>query len=110
MSSNGLTTARGYGWAHQQLRARLLAVYSPADPCWRCQRPLGPDPELLDLGHVDGDRTRYRGLEHRWCNRATAGRAGETGVAPGAVRERPDGGLERWSAAYGEWSPISRRW
>jgi hypothetical protein len=38
------TTERGYGWAHQQLRAALIATYSPVDPCWRCTLPLGPYP------------------------------------------------------------------
>ena len=65
----GITTARGYGWDHQKLRAQLIATYHPTEPCWRCGYALGPVPELLDLGHVDGDKTRYAGLEHRWCNR-----------------------------------------
>ena len=100
------TTERGYGWQHQQLRAALLAAYSPADLCWRCRRPLGPDPSLLDLGHEDGDKTRYRGLEHSACNRATnAHRA----IKPGTVRDRPGGRAERWSDQYG-WVRLSRRW
>lgn len=72
------TTERGYGWTHQKLRATLLATYHPAQPCWRCHRPLGPIPELLDLGHVDGDKTRYMGLEHRRCSRAAGARLANT--------------------------------
>jgi hypothetical protein len=70
------TTARGYGWSHQRLRAALIAAYSPTDPCWRCGFPLGPWPQLLDLGHVDGDKTRYAGLEHRRCSRSAGARYG----------------------------------
>ena len=70
----GATTQRGYGWAHQKLRAQLIATYHPADPCWRCGFALGPVPELLVLGHVDGDKTRYAGLEHRRCSNASGGR------------------------------------
>jgi hypothetical protein len=70
------TTERGYGWQHQQLRVALLATYSPTDPCWRCSYPLGPIPELLDLGHVDGDKSRYAGLEHRWCSRSAGAKRG----------------------------------
>jgi hypothetical protein len=71
------TTARGYGWTHQQLRAALLATYSPSQPCPRCGRPLGPWPELLDLGHLDGTaKTAYAGLEHRRCNRQAGAREG----------------------------------
>jgi hypothetical protein len=107
--TSGTTTQRGYGWRHQQLRAALLASYDPAQPCPRCRKPLGPVAELLDLGHVDGDKSRYTGLEHAACNRATAGRRAEAGIAPGTVRERPGGGFERWSEQYG-WVRVSRRW
>jgi hypothetical protein len=64
----GTTTTRGYGTAHQQLRANLIADYQPSDPCWRCRLPLGPDPSALDLGHTD-DRLGYKGLEHAACGR-----------------------------------------
>jgi hypothetical protein len=107
------TAARGYGWRHQRLRAALLATYRPTDLCWRCSLPLGSDPQLLDLGHVDGDKTRYRGLEHASCNRATnrgrRGRSDNSGIKPGTVRDRRGGGTERWSDEYG-WVPCSRRW
>jgi DNA-directed RNA polymerase subunit RPC12/RpoP len=62
------TTSRGYGTAHQRERARLLAQFTPGDPCARCGRPM-TDPARIDLGHTD-DRTGYRGLEHDTCNRA----------------------------------------
>jgi hypothetical protein len=34
--------------------------------CARCGRLIGPDGPW-DLGHVDGDKTRYAGPEHRRC-------------------------------------------
>jgi hypothetical protein len=67
------TATRGYGSAHQRLRAALVAALDPWQPCPRCGEALGPDPDRLDLGHVDGDRSRYSGLEHRECNRGRRG-------------------------------------
>jgi hypothetical protein len=68
------TTARGYGYVHQQLRKawarrRAAGVVS----CARCGELIVPG-EPWDLGHVDGDKRRYAGPEHRRCNRATSGR------------------------------------
>jgi hypothetical protein len=68
------TSQRGYGWPHQQLRATLLRALVPGSPCPRCRQPMWPELQALDLGHVDGDKTRYSGLEHSRCNR----RAGAT--------------------------------
>lgn len=67
----GTTTQRGYGWTHQQQRARDLSAYDPADPCPKCGQPLGGDPSQLDEGHTP-DRQGYEGPTHRACNRATA--------------------------------------
>jgi hypothetical protein len=64
-----------YGGEHQAVRRALLAVYQPADPCWRCGRPLGPYPARIDLGHRD-DGLGWSGLEHRRCNRSAGGRLG----------------------------------
>lgn len=76
MSGQGL-----YDGDHQAVRRALLAVYSPADPCWRCRFPLGPYPSLLDLGHDDDNPALYRGLEHAKCNR-------RAGAAKGNARRR----------------------
>jgi hypothetical protein len=64
-----------YDREHQAVRRGLLAAYSPADPCWRCGFPLGPDPRALDCGHRD-DGPGWAGLEHARCSRAAGARKG----------------------------------
>lgn len=66
------TSERGYGTAHQKLRAQVKRdVNAGTAYCWRCTRPILPG-TAWDLGHDDEDRTRYRGPEHARCNRATS--------------------------------------
>ena len=36
----------------------------------RALRPLIQPGDDWDLGHIDGDKTRYRGPEHAGCNRS----------------------------------------
>jgi hypothetical protein len=64
-----------YRGQHRSIRRALLSVYAPSDPCWRCGRPLGPDPSKIDLGHRD-DRAGYAGLECVRCNRSAGARLG----------------------------------
>jgi hypothetical protein len=66
------TTARGYGNAHQKLRARWAReIKAGGVSCARCGRPIPPG-ALWDLGHHDTDRRVYTGPEHRYCNRRAA--------------------------------------
>jgi hypothetical protein len=76
------TSARGYGAAHQRLR-RTLAPYVAAGVASCASGGIILPGERWDLGHVDGRRDQYAGVEHRSCNRATARHR----------RERED---ERW--------------
>lgn len=77
----GSTAARGYGRAHQVLRADYQKRMDAGEQfsCWRCGMMLDPNVPW-ELGHDDYDRSIYRGPEHRGreCpqggNRATAGR------------------------------------
>jgi hypothetical protein len=69
-------TDPAYDSAHQAIRRALLAGASPADPCARCGRPLGPDPANVHLGHDDDHPGAYSGLEHKRCNESAGGRKG----------------------------------
>ena len=63
------TTQRGYGWHHQQARAKAIKQMPDGQPCTRCHQPMyRHEARLLDLDHTE-DRTAYRGLAHRSCNR-----------------------------------------
>lgn len=69
------TAERGYGNEHQKLRRRWAKVIANSGTaCARCGCWINPG-ELWDLGHDDLDRTKYRGPEHRGCNRKTANRS-----------------------------------
>ena len=49
----GLTSRRGYGWAHQKLRERVKrTVLAGEARCWRCGKLIAPQ-ENCDLGHDD---------------------------------------------------------
>jgi len=67
MASNKTTTAAGYGYDHQRLRAALLPD-AYGKPCPRCGTPMLPG-QTLDLDHTD-DRSGYHGMAHASCNRA----------------------------------------
>lgn len=75
------TTARGYGWRHQQECAKHAPLVAAGRAiCWRCRRLIAPG-EPWDLGHHDIDRTRYMGPEHASCNRNAAWRKAQRRMA-----------------------------
>src|SRR5262245_27072880 len=94
---------RGYGATHRAAREQVKPlVLAGGVRCARCGEVIRPgDP--WDLGHVDGDKSRYSGPEHRWCNRATAGRRPWQPPAPvelDAERDGLDASDERWRVPW----------
>ena len=90
MPKPGSTVARGYGYEHQQLRARLAPLVAAGEAvCVRCGRWIPPGAPW-DLGHTV-DRSAYTGPEHRRCNRREGGvrgnrvRRGRQGVRSSAL-------------------------
>lgn len=73
---SGSTTGRGYGWEHQQMRARLLPE-AIGTPCSRCGETMH-EWQDLELDHND-DREGYRGFSHQYCNRKAGGEKGARG-------------------------------
>lgn len=78
------------------------AVETGTVRCWRCGRVIHPA-QAWDLGHVDGDPSRYPGPEHARCNRATAAHAVQRrnggAVVPGVVSVA-------WRSSYpAGWAP-----
>jgi hypothetical protein len=68
------TASRGYGAGHQRVRKAFQPLVAAGlVSCWRCGQPILRTDEW-DLGHDDRDRSRYRGPEHRSCNRGKNGR------------------------------------
>jgi hypothetical protein len=81
--ARGTTTERGYGAAHQALRAQWKRNVDTGNVlCARCGEPIRPD-QTWDLGHNDSDRSKYAGPEHaNQCNRAAGGRMAQHGPLP----------------------------
>jgi hypothetical protein len=70
------STDRGYGARHQRIRAMHASlVLAGGVRCARCGELISPNDEW-DLGHVDGDKSRYSGPEHAFCNRSAGGLRG----------------------------------
>lgn len=84
-----------YGHAHRRLRAQLAPLVATGTViCWRCERPITPDPAVRghgwDLGH-DDDAGAYRGPEHAGpCNRSSAA------VRGNAARAEPLHTSQEW--------------
>lgn len=77
------TTERGYGWAHQQARERLLRAHKDGAPCSRCHKPMwldktrNWDERSLAADHGPGHEQKYAAdkqrnpptrLMHATCN------------------------------------------
>jgi hypothetical protein len=125
-----------YGPTHRATRAATVNE-AIGHLCARCQRVMLPG-QAVELDHDDQDPTKYVGYSHSSCNRSAGASRGNAmraaayrqakglpapnGISlprakekspgtpvPGELRERPDGGFERWSTEHG-WTPVSRRW
>jgi hypothetical protein len=85
--ARGTSAQRGYGAAHQRLRADYQRRMDDGErfTCWRCGCAI--DPTDWTLGHCDDDRAMYHGPECPPCDYAVAGRAGcphQSHISPAA--------------------------
>jgi hypothetical protein len=97
--------AKGYGEAHKAIRKRYAALVATGlAVCARCGRPIMPGTPW-DLGHVDGDKSRYRGPEHRSCNRKAGGKQGAE-ITNGRPRPHVTGAKLRWSRNWNAPDPV----
>jgi hypothetical protein len=81
------TTERGYGWTHQQERARWQRVVDEGRAiCAKCGKAILPG-QPWDLGHTD-DRTAYTGPECVKCNRSDGAARGNCARINGIQPER----------------------
>ena len=91
MPRPGTTTQRGYGWTHQQARAKALRDLTPDTLCPFCHQPMTRG-EPLDYDHYPplalGGTTLQRRLSHRSCNRR-AGQAIAQHLRRTRTRVRP---------------------
>jgi hypothetical protein len=79
VSRKGSATARGYGHVHQMMRKRWVPrVAAGLVACARCGELIVPG-QSWDLGHIDGDRSRYSGPEHRHARHCPKGGNRATG-------------------------------
>lgn len=87
------TTAAGYGYPHQQERARRLKVTTPNDRCGYCGRPLGENRRLWALPH-NPQRTGYLpGFWHKRCNDLDGAKRGN---AQQRARRQPRAQSQIW--------------
>lgn len=67
----GSAARRGYGRDHQAKREEWRPIVESGEViCWRCNRRIHSRAKW-DLGHDDMDKSKYKGPEHRACNRQT---------------------------------------
>jgi hypothetical protein len=88
-------TARRTGRYERRL-ARQVAAGGAR--CVRCGLPIAPGAPF-DLGHVDGDRSRYAGPEHPECNRHAGARRGAA-VTNAQRRDAHTGYAHSWSRVW----------
>jgi hypothetical protein len=84
-----LTTRRGYGTAHQRERKRWAQIVSEGGAaCARCGGPIMPG-SRWHLDHADGDRGRYIGVSHAYCNTTAPNRRRRRALPPVGERVSP---------------------
>jgi hypothetical protein len=94
--ARGRTTQKGYGWKHQQARARVKREVDAGRAfCARCGGFIVPGTSW-DLDHSN-DRENYLGPSHSSCNRGEPNKRRRAKVASADAAPRL-----RWSRVWSE--------